>query len=153
MFVNQLETMSDSESRRQSVGNNISPLSKSTTTTSHDETPASSPSKSIKSDATQSSTPSRFLNWHELRQFHRFSVFSSPSKMEVQTQEQQEEQKQRIEFVYNKISKGVDMKFNYLSLLVIASIVAGMGLATGSSTSVISSMLLSPIMGPVIGMS
>jgi len=140
--------MSDSESRRQSVGN-ISPLSKSTTTTSHDETPASSPSKSIKSDATQSSTPSRGTR------FLRFSVYSNPedTNREEQTQEQQEEQKQRIEFVYNKISKGVDMKFNYLSLLVIASIVAGMGLATNSSTSVISSMLLSPIMGPVIGMS
>lgn len=139
--------MADSESQRNWVGN-ISPLSKSTT--SHDdETPVSSPSKSIKSDATQSSTPSRG------KRFLRFSVYSNPDSTEgeEQTQEQKEEQKQRIEFVYHKISKGVDMKFDYLSLLVIASIVAGMGLATGSSTSVISSMLLSPIMGPVIGMS
>ena len=138
-----LSDLTDSESQ---VGN-ILAVSKST---SLDETPVSSPSKSNKSDATQSSTPSKGSRFRAL---HRFSVFSSPSKMEVQTQEQQEEQKQRIEFVYNKISKGVDMKFNYLSLLVIASIVAGMGLATNSSTSVISSMLLSPIMGPVIGMS
>ena len=144
MLVNlPIESMADSESQHHWVGN-ISPLSKSTTT--HDETPASSPSKS---DATQSSTPSRG------KRFLGFSVYSNPdsTEREEQTQEQKEEQKQRIEMVYNKISKGVAMKFNYLSLLVIASIVAGMGLATGSSTSVISSMLLSPIMGPVIGMS
>ena len=55
--------------------------------------------------------------------------------------------------LYNKISNGVAMKFNYVSLLVIASILAGMGLATNSTTEVISSMLLSPIMGPVLGMS
>lgn len=145
MLINlPLDNMTDSDSQHHWVGN-ISPLSKSTTT--HDETPASSPSKS---DATQSSTPSRG------KRFLRFSVYSNPvdnTNREEQTQEQQEEQKQRIEFVYNKISKGVAMHFNYLSLLVIASIVAGMGLATGSSTEVISSMLLSPIMGPVIGMS
>ena len=36
---------------------------------------------------------------------------------------------------------------------MVASVVAGLGLATDSSTTVISSMLLSPVMGPVIGMS
>jgi hypothetical protein len=85
-----------------------------------------------------------------------FSVYSNQSyhtERGAQTQEQKEEQKQRIEFIYNKISNGVAMKFNYVSLLVIASILAGMGLATNSTTEVISSMLLSPIMGPVLGMS
>lgn len=43
--------------------------------------------------------------------------------------------------------------FNYYTLLMVACVVAGLGLATNSSTTVISSMLLSPIMGPVIGMS
>ena len=35
---------------------------------------------------------------------------------------------------------------------MVASIVAGIGLAIDSATTVISSMLLSPIMGPVLGM-
>jgi len=48
---------------------------------------------------------------------------------------------------------GVNWDFNYACLLTVASIVAGLGLATDSATTVISSMLLSPIMGPVIGMS
>jgi len=63
------------------------------------------------------------------------------------------EQMRRIKRMHDKIADGVDFNFNYYTLLMIASVVAGLCLATGSSTTVISSMLLSPIMGPVIGMS
>jgi len=63
------------------------------------------------------------------------------------------EQIVRIKTMHDKISDGVNWDFNYACLLTIASIVAGLGLATDSATTVISSMLLSPIMGPVIGMS
>ncbi len=59
----------------------------------------------------------------------------------------------RIKKMHNKISDGVNWDFNYSCLITVASIVAGLGLATNSETTVISSMLLSPIMGPVIGMS
>ena len=47
------------------------------------------------------------------------------------------------------ISHGAKFNFNYATFLLTASIVAGLGLVTGSSVTVISSMLLSPIMGPV----
>lgn len=60
---------------------------------------------------------------------------------------------ERVRAMHDKIDEGVDFNFNYYSLLMVASVVAGLGLATDSSTTVISSMLLSPIMGPVIGMS
>lgn len=63
------------------------------------------------------------------------------------------EQIARIKCMHDKISDGVNWDFNYSCLITIASVVAGLGLATNSSVSVISSMLLSPIMGPVIGMS
>lgn len=63
------------------------------------------------------------------------------------------EQINRIKHMHKKISDGVDMNFNYSCLLLVACVVAALGLATDSSTTVISSMLLSPIMGPVIGMS
>lgn len=59
------------------------------------------------------------------------------------------EQIVRIKTMHDKISDGVNWDFNYACLLTIASIVAGLGLATDSATTVISSMLLSPIMGPV----
>lgn len=63
------------------------------------------------------------------------------------------EQLERIANMHDKLAAGVDMDFNYLTLLLVASVVAGLGLALDSSTTVISSMLLSPIMGPVLGMS
>ena len=56
------------------------------------------------------------------------------------------EQIQRIKMMHEKIANGVDFDFNYCCLLMVASIVAGLGLALNSSTTVISSMLLSPIM-------
>lgn len=59
----------------------------------------------------------------------------------------------RIKKMHDKICEGVNWDFNYSCLLTVASIVAGLGLATNSATTVISSMLLSPIMGPVIGIS
>mmetsp|Transcript_8098 Transcript_8098/g.12124 ORF Transcript_8098/g.12124 Transcript_8098/m.12124 type:complete len:378 (+) Transcript_8098:158-1291(+) len=59
----------------------------------------------------------------------------------------------RIKKMHDKIGDGVNWDFNYACLLTVASIVAGLGLATNSATTVVSSMLLSPIMGPVIGMS
>jgi len=55
--------------------------------------------------------------------------------------------------VHDSITENAEFNFNYVCLLIVASIVAGLGLMTNSSTTVISSMLLSPIMGPVIGMS
>lgn len=55
--------------------------------------------------------------------------------------------------VHDSISENAEFNFNYICLLIVASIVAALGLMTNSSTTVISSMLLSPIMGPVIGMS
>lgn len=55
--------------------------------------------------------------------------------------------------MHDSISENAEFNFNYICLLIVASVVAGLGLVTNSSTTVISSMLLSPIMGPVIGMS
>ena len=76
-------------------------------------------------------------------------IFKTSATMGTVTWEQLE----RIANMHDKLAAGVDMDFNYLTLLLVASVVAGLGLALDSSTTVISSMLLSPIMGPVLGMS
>ena len=57
-----------------------------------------------------------------------------------------QEQIVRIKIMHDKISDGVDFNFNYYCLLMVASCIAALGLATDSATTVISSMLLSPIM-------
>ncbi len=42
--------------------------------------------------------------------------------------------------------------FDYLSLLLIASTIAGVGLATNNTVAIVASMLVSPIMGPVMAL-
>lgn len=42
--------------------------------------------------------------------------------------------------------------FDYLSLLCIASTIAGIGLATNNTVAIVASMLVSPIMGPVLAL-
>jgi uncharacterized hydrophobic protein (TIGR00271 family) len=44
------------------------------------------------------------------------------------------------------------MNFDYLSLLFIASVIAGIGLATNQTVAIVASMLVSPIMGPVLAL-
>lgn len=44
------------------------------------------------------------------------------------------------------------MSFDYLSLLLIASTISGVGLAVNSTVSIVASMLVSPIMGPVLAL-
>ncbi|GAX20477.1 hypothetical protein FisN_22Hh045 [Fistulifera solaris] len=62
------------------------------------------------------------------------------------------EQVKRIREMHEKIRYGFRMNFNYNVLLVVASILAGLGLVSNSNATVIASMLVSPIMGPVIGL-
>jgi hypothetical protein len=93
---------------------------------------------------TPNSSPNRKIKKDDMKDIFRAShTVGSVSR----------EQIVRIKLMHDKICDGVNWDFNYCCLLTVASIVAGLGLATDSATTVISSMLLSPIMGPVIGMS
>lgn len=53
------------------------------------------------------------------------------------------EQIQRVRQMHKKFSEGTEFDFNYSTLLVVASVLAGLGLASGSGTTVIASMLVS----------
>lgn len=57
----------------------------------------------------------------------------------------------RIEQVREQIAEQQAWTFDFQALLVIASILAGIGLITNSVTVIVASMLVSPIMGPVLG--
>lgn len=50
------------------------------------------------------------------------------------------------------MEEGVNFSFNFNTLLLVASILAGLGLVSNSSATIIASMLVSPIMGPVVGL-
>lgn len=54
--------------------------------------------------------------------------------------------------MHKKIDEGVNFSFNYNVLLLVASVLAGLGLVSNSSVTIIASMLVSPIMGPVVGL-
>ncbi len=50
------------------------------------------------------------------------------------------------------MEEGASFSFNYNTLLVVASVVAGLGLVSNNGTTIIASMLISPVMGPVVGL-
>lgn len=58
----------------------------------------------------------------------------------------------RVEQVKEQIAEQSVLSLDFLALLFIASILAGIGLITDSTVVIVASMLVSPIMGPVMGM-
>lgn len=58
----------------------------------------------------------------------------------------------RVEQVKEQIEEQAELSLDYLALLTIASILAGIGLVTDNAVVIVASMLVSPIMGPVMGM-
>eukprot|EP00934_Nitzschia_sp_Nitz4_P003702 Nitzschia sp. Nitz4//scaffold21_size171442//60100//61685//NITZ4_002159-RA/size171442-augustus-gene-0.181-mRNA-1//1//CDS//3329542405//3692//frame0 len=67
------------------------------------------------------------------------------------TQHVDMEQLQRIREMYGKFAEGSHFSFNYITLLLVAGALAGLGLVSNSSATILASMLVSPIMGPVVG--
>ena len=57
----------------------------------------------------------------------------------------------RIEQVKDQIQEQAQLSFDFLALVCIASVLAGIGLITDSTVVIVASMLVSPIMGPVMG--
>eukprot|EP01129_Flabellula_baltica_P001703 TRINITY_DN11639_c0_g1_i1.p1 TRINITY_DN11639_c0_g1~~TRINITY_DN11639_c0_g1_i1.p1 ORF type:complete len:368 (+),score=74.53 TRINITY_DN11639_c0_g1_i1:14-1117(+) len=55
-----------------------------------------------------------------------------------------------LQIIYSQIYSGASISFDYILFLIIASIIAGIGLATDNSVTVVASMLVSPLMGPIL---
>jgi len=62
------------------------------------------------------------------------------------------EQIERVRVIHDRFLEGATFSFNYNVLLLVASVLAGLGLVSNSSAIIIASMLVSPLMGPVVGM-
>eukprot|EP00544_Gedaniella_sp_CCMP2646_P013435 CAMPEP_0202486120 /NCGR_PEP_ID=MMETSP1361-20130828/4767_1 /ASSEMBLY_ACC=CAM_ASM_000849 /TAXON_ID=210615 /ORGANISM="Staurosira complex sp., Strain CCMP2646" /LENGTH=681 /DNA_ID=CAMNT_0049115173 /DNA_START=176 /DNA_END=2221 /DNA_ORIENTATION=+ len=58
----------------------------------------------------------------------------------------------RIEQVREEINGSSEWNFDFIALVTIAGILAGVGLVTNNTVVIVASMLVSPIMGPVLGM-
>ena len=60
--------------------------------------------------------------------------------------------KMRVDQILEKIRIDTRIDFDYVSFLVISSVLAVVGLSTNSAPTIVASMLISPIMGPVLAM-
>ena len=58
--------------------------------------------------------------------------------------------RQIVEAVLERVENSAHFTFDYISLLISASLIAGAGLAANSAVVVVASMLVSPLMGPVL---
>ncbi|GIL74931.1 hypothetical protein Vretifemale_4796 [Volvox reticuliferus] len=57
------------------------------------------------------------------------------------------------EEIYTGVESGSDLSFDYLAFVVVAGLIAAVGLATNSSVMIVASMLVSPLMGPILAFS
>ncbi|VEU36237.1 unnamed protein product [Pseudo-nitzschia multistriata] len=91
--------------------------------------------------------PQRTTRMAEMR-MNFFRIFQQDnSYLEVSREEIR-----RVRAMHKRFAEGSEFSFNYNVLLIIASILAALGLGSDSVATIIASMLVSPLMGPVMGM-
>ncbi|MBN2231012.1 MAG: TIGR00341 family protein [Candidatus Thorarchaeota archaeon] len=56
-----------------------------------------------------------------------------------------------VEEIYDNVKKQASLGFDYISFVVLAAVMAGIGLIQNNVTVIVASMLLSPLMGPMLG--
>lgn len=56
-----------------------------------------------------------------------------------------------VEEIYENVKKQSSLSFDYIAFIVLAAIMAGIGLIQNNITVIVASMLLSPLMGPMLG--
>jgi len=56
-----------------------------------------------------------------------------------------------VEEIYDNVKKQSSLSFDYIAFIILAAIMAGIGLIQNNVTVIVASMLLSPLMGPMLG--
>lgn len=56
-----------------------------------------------------------------------------------------------VEEIYENVKKQSSLSFDYIAFIILAAIMAGIGLIQNNVTVIVASMLLSPLMGPMLG--
>ena len=56
-----------------------------------------------------------------------------------------------VEEIYESVKKQASLSFDYMAFVIIAAVMAGIGLIQNNVTVIVASMLLSPLMGPMLG--
>ncbi len=56
-----------------------------------------------------------------------------------------------VEEIYDNVRQQASISFDFIAFVVLAALMAGLGLAQNNVTVIVASMLLSPLMGPMLG--
>jgi uncharacterized hydrophobic protein (TIGR00341 family) len=56
-----------------------------------------------------------------------------------------------VEEIYESVKKQSSLNFDYMAFVILAAVMAGIGLIENNVTVIVASMLLSPLMGPMLG--
>lgn len=70
---------------------------------------------------------------------------------EVSEERMQREAALAVEEIYENVKKQASLSFDYFAFIILAAIMAGLGLIQNDITVIVASMLLSPLMGPLLG--
>ena len=60
--------------------------------------------------------------------------------------------RQIVDQLVDQTTQSAEFTYDYMSMLIVADVIAAMGLGTNSAVIVVASMLVSPIMGPVLAL-
>ncbi|TFG29867.1 TIGR00341 family protein [Candidatus Thorarchaeota archaeon] len=78
---------------------------------------------------------------------------SLPREMEEKVNDAkiQREATLAVEEIYDSVKKQASLSFDYIAFVILAALMAGIGLIQNNVTVIVASMLLSPLMGPMLG--
>ena len=79
---------------------------------------------------------------------------SLPSETEAEAPSESKMQREAslaVEEIYENVKKQALLSFDFFAFIILASLMAGLGLVQNDVTVIVASMLLSPLMGPLMG--
>ncbi|CAG9465190.1 unnamed protein product [Pedinophyceae sp. YPF-701] len=82
----------------------------------------------------------------------RTGVIKDKEAKEEKTHKEARKVKARmaIEEIYNGVAENGGLSWDYCFFVLVASLIAGLGLATNNTVMIVASMLVSPLMGPIV---
>lgn len=97
-------------------------------------------------------------DFSKIKDFHMY-FFNIEAEIPRPKQSEEEKEKKKVVFqrltrqeLYSNINKDVTISVSYILLIIISSIIAGIGLIRDNSTIIIGSMVIAPFLGPNVSL-
>lgn len=84
-------------------------------------------------------------------------ILDLKASLPTETEEEHAESKMQreaalaVEEIYENVKKQSSLSFDFFAFIILAALMAGLGLVQNDATVIVASMLLSPLMGPLMG--